>query len=351
MGKSGMKIETRNVSGRATLSDVALAAGVSTITVSRALRHPEIVSDELRNRVMKAVKDLAYIPNQMASALASARTGRIGVIVPSFTNGVFGDFLQGIHDVMVPSGFQVVMLNSNYVSGQEEAAIFTMLGQFPEALILTGVAQTAQARRALMQSGIPLIQTQELPEEPLDICIGFSQEMAGHAAASHLIDLGHRNLGAVFAPHDDRSIQRRSGFERAAREAGIKQSSIIVDAPSSVPLGGDLLMRIMKNQPGMTALFCGNDNMALGALFECQRRGIAVPGDLSIIGFNDLEFSASACPALSTVVTPRYEMGTRSGEIILEIVRGSGMRPVEKRIDLGFRLIGRDSTAPPRMGT
>ncbi len=340
-----MKMPKKNISGRATLNDVATIAHVSAVTVSRVLRRPEMVSADLRERVLKAVRELAYIPNQMASALASSRTGRIGVIVPSFTNGVFGDFLRGIHDLMVPAGFQVVMLNSNYMPGLEESAIITMLGQFPEAIILTGTGQTKQARRALEQSGIPVIQTFELTNRPIDMNIGLSQSDAGYGAAEHLLKLGHRKLCAISAPFDARSLKRLEGYRQALTESGVEPRIVSVDEPSSIWLGSRLLVEMVERFPETTAIFCGNDNLALGAMFECQRRGIAVPGRMSILGFNDLELAGSAYPAISSIATPRYEMGRAAAEIILEIVRGSGKRPERRQIDLGFKLIERDSTA------
>jgi LacI family transcriptional regulator, gluconate utilization system Gnt-I transcriptional repressor len=343
-----MRVPRKPVSGRATLDDVAARANVSAVTASRVLRKPEMVSDELRERVNRAVRDLAYVPNQMASALASSRTGRIGVIVPSLTNGVFGEFLRAIHDVFVPAGFQVIMLNSNYMSGLEETAISAMLGQFPEAIILTGLEQTGQARRALVRSGIPVIQTLELTDDPIDICIGLSHEQAGYEAARYLIGLGHRHLATISAPHDARSEKRLAGFDRAAAEQGLATWHFASDLPSSVQVGSQLLTELAGQRPEVTAVFCGNDNLALGALFECQRREIEVPGRLSIVGFNDLETSACAAPSITSIATPRYEMGRQASEIILRIVRGDGSRPAQRTINLGFDLIERESSAGPK---
>lgn len=332
---------------RTTLSDVAAQAGVSAVTVSRVLRKPDLVSPDLRRRVNEAVRELAYVPNQLASALASARTGTVGVIVPSFTNGVFGDFLRGIHDVFVPAGFQVIVLNSRYVQGAEERAIATLLGQHPEAMILTGIDQTQTARRHLRQAGIPVVQTMELAAEPIDISIGLSQRAAGYAATRHLIDLGHRVVGQILAPLDARALLRRDGYRDAMTEFGLQPQTISVERVSSFQRGAELMGNLLFQLPGMTAVFAGNDNLALGAMFECQRRGIRIPEDMSIVGFNDLEFSAVAHPGLTTVATPRYAIGKRSAEIILEVVRGSGERPRERQIDLGFELVVRGSTAPP----
>jgi LacI family gluconate utilization system Gnt-I transcriptional repressor len=333
---------------RKTLSDVAARAGVSAVTVSRALHRPEMVSEDLRERIRSAVDELAYIPNQLASALASSRTGRIGVIVPSLTNGVFGDYLRALHDAFLPAGFQVLVLNSTYLPGKEERAIATMLGQHPEAMIVTGIDQTKQARRMLAEAAIPVVQTMEITDEPIDIVIGLSQEDAGYAATRHLIELGHRAIGQMAVPLDSRARQRVTGYRRAMSEAGLEPLQISMDAASTFAYGADLVETMLTRWPRMTALFAGNDNLALGAMFAVQRRGMRVPDDLAIVGFNDLEFAATSFPSLTTVATPRYKIGERAAAIVLEIVRGTGARPRERTIDLGFRLIHRESSAALR---
>jgi LacI family gluconate utilization system Gnt-I transcriptional repressor len=337
-------MDSKPKSPRVTLREVALAADVSEVTASRALRNPELVSERLRDRVVAAARELAYIPNQMASALASSRTGRVAIIVPSLTNGVFDDYLRAAYDVFTPAAFQVLILNSNYAPGYEEKAIETALGQHPEAIILAGIDQTARARRLLTQAGIPVVQTMEIAEDPIDINIGLSHFEAGHAAARLLFDLGHVRVGHMASPLDSRARERVRGYRKAVVEAGADPIVVSSDEPSSVAVGVVLLGEILALEPATSAIFCGNDNLALGALFECQRRGVRVPEDMSLIGFNDLEFAKSAFPALSTVATPRYQMAQRAAEIILQITRGSGKRPRKRRIDLGFEVIERGST-------
>ena len=331
---------------RTTLSDVAARAGVSAVTVSRVLRKPEIVSETLRQRVESAVRDLGYIPNHLASALASSRTSTIGVVIPSLTNGVFSDYLRALHDAFLPAGFQLLVLNSRYGPDEEERAIATLLGQHPEAMIVTGIDQTRRARLLLERSGVPVIQTMEITDDPVDINIGVSHRDAGYAAARYLLDLGHRHVGQIAARLDARSRRRIEGCRMAMEEYGIDTSRLIATTPrpSTVALGASLFCELRDMASDLDAVFCCNDDLALGALFECQRRGIAVPDDLSIVGFNDLEFCASAFPAITSVATPRYEMGRRAAEMILEIIRGSGERPRQSRIDLGFSIIERAST-------
>jgi LacI family gluconate utilization system Gnt-I transcriptional repressor len=330
---------------RTTLSDVAAHAGVSAVTASRALRSPEMVSPALRERVATAVRELAYVPNQLASALASSRTRTIGVVVPSLTNGVFADYLKALHDVFVPAGLHILVSNSRYLVDEEEDVVATLLGQHPEAMIVAGIDQSPRARRLLEQAGIPVVQTMELAEQPIDINIGLSQLEAGYAATRYLLDCGYRRIGHIAARLDPRSRRRMEGYARAMAEAGLDHVRAMATTPraSTVALGVELLAEVLA-RADIEALFCCNDDLALGALFECQRRGIGVPDDLAIIGFNDLEFCASAHPALSSVATPRYVIAARAAEIVLEIIRGSGARPDPRRIDVGFSIVEREST-------
>lgn len=204
---------------RSKLSDVAERAGVSAVTVSRALRRPEMVSPQLRDRIDTAIRDLAYIPNRAASILASSRSSVIGVVVSSLTNGVFADYLRALHDMFQPAGFQVMVLNSRYSPLEEEKAIVTLLGQRPEALILTDVDQTPYARELLEHAGIPIIQTMGLTDTPIDINIGISQYEAGALATRHLIELGHRRIGILAARLDSRTRNRVAGYQDAMKAA------------------------------------------------------------------------------------------------------------------------------------
>jgi LacI family transcriptional regulator, gluconate utilization system Gnt-I transcriptional repressor len=332
---------------RITLADVAALAGVSAVTASRVLRRPEMVSPALRERVESAVRDLAYVPNQLASALASARTQTIGVVIPSLTNGVFADYLRALHDLFVPAGFQVLVSNSRYSDVEEERAIATILGQHPEAMIVAGIDQTERARHLLRQSAVPVVQTMEITDDPIDINIGLSQREAGRAATEYLLARGYRRIGHTSARLDPRARRRREGYCNEMEAAGIEWTPMLAETPrpSTVGLGAELFARILNRVPDLEAVFTCNDDLALGALFECQRRGLRVPDDMAIIGFNDLELCASAYPSISSVSTPRYEMGKLAAEIVLDMIRGSGIRPENPIIDLGYEIIERQSTA------
>ena len=331
---------------RTTLLDVAQKAGVSTVTVSRVLRHPQQVSEQLRRRVAAAVTSLNYVPNHLASALASTRTNIVGVIVPSLTNGVFDDYLSAIQDVFSPAGIETLVLNVRYSELEEEKAIQTLFGYHPEGFIVAGVDQTERSRRLLKQAAVPVVQTMDVTDDPIDLNIGLDHAAAGAAAVRYLYERGHRRIGHLTARGDSRARRRHAGYQQQMDAYGLSTAGLVgaSERSSNVEMGGQLFADVLATAPDIDAVFACNDDLALGTLFECQRRGIRVPQDLAILGFNDLDFCTASVPPLASVSTERRKMGTWAAEAVLEIIRGSGQRPPTRSIDLGFSIKERRST-------
>lgn len=330
---------------RITLEDVGRAAGVSAITVSRALRQPDKVSEAARERIMGAVQRLGYVPDAAASALASARTNVVGLLVPSLTNSVFADLLRGVYDAVEASGLTVQIGNYRYAPGKEEALIRTFLHQRPAGLIVTGVDQTDTARALLAEASCPVVQIMDVCDRPLDRIIGFSQRAAGEAVARHLVAAGYRRPGLLAARMDPRARARIAGFRAVLAAEGLDCPGRIASTPrpSSVGMGGQLLADLLAAAPDTDAVFCTNDDIAAGALFEAQRRGLAVPDAFGICGFNDLEMSRHLVPPLTSVATPRYEIGRGA----IDLVRaGLGQTSDEgpKQVRLDITLAARGTT-------
>lgn len=307
-----------------------------------------MVSEALRQRVEAAVAELQYIPNSLASALASTRTNIVGVIVPSLTNGVFDDYVLAIEEVLQPAGFQLLVLNVHYSEIEEERAIQTLLGYHPEAMIVTGVDQTERSRQLLRNAGVPVVQTMDVTDEPIDLNIGLDHGEAGAAAVRYLHELGHTKIAHLTARGDPRARRRHAGYLRQMRALGLPTTGLVQSLPriSNTEMGRELFSKVLADVPDVTAVFTCNDDLALGTLFECQARGLRVPEDIAIVGFNDLDFCAAAVPPLTSVSTGRQQMGKWAAEAILEIIRGSGARPEPRRVDLGFTIMQRGSTAP-----
>lgn len=328
-----------------TLKDVAAKAGVSAITVSRVINQPEKVSEPLRQRVQAVIDVLGYIPNQFASSLASAKSHVIGVVIPSLSNIVFNEVLRGVYKVAGKSGYKVLLADTHYSPLEEEKMVRTLLSQTPQGMIVTGGDQTRACRTMLEKAQIPVVQIMELLDDPIDMNIGFSHWQAGYDIVNQLLANGYAQIGFIGARMDPRVQQRMQGYKAAMEQAGKSWQGLLMTTPepSSIELGGELLKSLLAETDGaLDAVFCCNDDLALGALFESQRMNIRVPTQLAICGFNDIEASQFVNPSLTSVRTPRYEMGVTATEMIVRVLAGEDIK--EKTINTGFELKLRDST-------
>jgi LacI family transcriptional regulator, gluconate utilization system Gnt-I transcriptional repressor len=343
---SGAMGRKRAKTGKIRLTEVAKLAGVSPITASRFFRTPEALSAERRVRVESAANELGYVPNLAARALASQRTEVIGVLIPSLTNNVFSDVLRGIYDTLDGSRYTIQLANTRYSILQEERLLRLFLAQKPAGLIVTGINQTPASRAILESVDCPIVQIMEIGPAPVDMMIGFSHFEASKAVISHLFDQGYRKIGFLGARMDPRVQRRLEGYRAAMNEAGLFDERLIVTTavPTSMTLGGTLFADLLAKAPDIDAVFCVNDDLALGALFECRRRHMSVPQQMAIVGFNDLEFMASSVPTLTSVRTNRYEMGRNAAAMVIETLEGR--RPEQGVVDLGFSIVQRESSTP-----
>jgi LacI family gluconate utilization system Gnt-I transcriptional repressor len=335
----------RTKPGKIRLTEVAELAGVSPITASRFFRNPEALSIGKRVRVESAAKELGYVPNLAARALASQRTEVIGVLIPSLTNNVFSDVLRGIYDALDRSRYSIQLANTRYSILQEERLLRLFLAQKPAGLIVTGIDQTPESRSIMEAVECPIVQIMEIGPNPIDMMIGFSHAEACRAAISHLFAQGCRRIGFLGARMDPRVQRRFDGYLSTMKEASLHDPRLVVTTPlpTSVTLGGALLADLLAKAPDTDAVFCANDDLALGVLFECRRRQISVPEQMAIVGFNDLEFMASAVPTLTSVRTNRYEMGRDAAMMVIQAIEGR--RPEKPVVDLGFKVMERQSSA------
>lgn len=329
---------------RPTLKDVAALAGVSPITVSRALREPQRVSPALRARIETSIRKIDYTPDQNASALASSRTNVLAVMIPSLTNAVFTDVLRGVYDGVNATPYQIQIANYRYSPLEEERMLRVFLSQRPAALIMTGVDQTETARDLMAKCGRPVVQMMETAPDVVDMSVGFSHYDASRSLANRMIAAGYRRIGFLGARLDPRSLRRIAGYKDALRDAGLFDDSLltVTPAPSSIACGRDIFRDLIARRPDIDAVMCVNDDIAFGVLFECQRAGVAVPARLGVAGFNDLDGAAVTYPSLTTVRTPRYQIGRKAVEMAIDAIEGRDI--VDKRFDLGFELLMREST-------
>lgn len=334
------KKRTRSRPDAVTLKDVAAVANVSEVTVSRIVRNSGYIGVKTRERVQEAIREVGYLPNRIAGTLASAASSNlVGVIVPSLSNIVFPEVLQGIHEACNSAGLQPVVGVSGYDVDAEEKLICSLLAWQPKALLVTGVDHTDEARRQLEYSKVRVAQLMDTDTVPIDVAVGFSHVMAGYDSAKHLIGRGYRRIGYVGhdAVADKRARQRHKGICRALTESGL---SLVdekrFDGPSSVAAGKAMLAELLEQTPSIDAVIFSNDDMAIGGVFHCMANGIVLKDQLGVFGFNGLEIGQSLPVVLSTLRSNRFMIGKLAIEKILE----QQDRPAEPvKIDSGYEII------------
>jgi LacI family transcriptional regulator, gluconate utilization system Gnt-I transcriptional repressor len=331
-------------SGRITLDDVAQAAGVSPITVSRALRGERSVAAELVARVRAAAERLGYVPDPAARALASSRSSHVAVLIPLLSNTLFVDLLEAVHDTLLPAGFQTLIGVTHYDPLEEEQLLHSYMAHRPAGFLVTGFDRTDSARQLIAASGVPCVHLMETADAPGVNCVGFSQAEAGHAMTEHLLARGRKHIAFLGAQLDPRVMQRAEGYRRCLRSAGLYDPTLEVLTPerSSMSLGAQLFEGLLRSRPDTDAIFFCNDDLAQGALLAALRLGVKVPEELAVAGFNDLAGSDQMLPPLTTVHTPRSDIGKHAAQMLLRLMRKETLP--SSSLDLGYRLVVRDST-------
>lgn len=333
---------TRRGSGAVTLHDVAKLAGVAPITASRALNTPEQVSAEVLAKVSDAVARTGYVRNWLAGGLASTRSRLVAAVVPTIAGPVFLQTLQSLTEALAEQGYQLMLGQSGYVNSREDALLDAIIGRRPAGIVLTGIMHSPEGQRRLRAAGIPVVETWDLTPTPLDMLVGFSHVDVGRAVFDFLYAKGRRRF-ALVAGDDERSLRRQHAFQAAAQAAGVADIAVVqVPAPTTLKSGREALARLWDSRPDLDAIFCSSDWLALGVLTQAQAQGIAVPGQLAVMGFGDLAFAADLHPALSTVRIDANAMGRLAAQCIVD--RAEGREVAQKVVDIGFTLVDRATT-------
>ena len=332
---------SRRGSGAVTLHDVAKLAGVAPISASRALNAPEQVSPDVLQRVTEAVARTGYVPNRLAGGLASSRSRLVAAVVPTISGPVFQQTVQALTQALAEQGYQLMLGQSGYANSREDALLEAIIGRRPDGIVLTGIMHSPEGRKRLAAAGIPVVETWDLTQTPLDMIVGFSHVDVGRTVADFLYAKGRRRL-AVIGGDDERSLRRQQAFQAAALAAGLAQVPVInVAAPTTLKSGRLALAQLLSVMPSVDAIFCSSDLLALGVLTEARVRGLAVPQQLAVMGFGDFEFSADLSPALTTVRIDSVAIGRQAAQFIVDRAEG---RPITSPIaDIGFSVIERES--------
>lgn len=322
----------------ARLREVAEAAGVSLITASRALSNPSLVSAATIARVQQAVELTGYIPNLLAGGLKSKRSLMVAGLVPAISVAQFLPTVQALTSALDDAGYQLILGQSGYDHAREGALLDTMMSRRPDGIVVTGLVHSPAARERLRRSGIPVVETWDLNDRPIDMLVGFSHQKVGEAVAEYFLSKGWKKLG-IATGDDHRAMLRRKGF---VATLGRDVPTAIVPAPSSMALGRLAFAELLDKEPGLQAVCCSSDTLAQGVQIEAQSRGLRIPQDLAICGFGGAEFAAHMQPSLTTVQIDGAEIGRLAARLILQRCRGEKVEhPI---IDVGFQIVERHST-------
>lgn len=334
----------QRATGRVTLADVALAAGVSPITVSRALRGERAVDPVLVERVQAAAQKLGYVPDPAARALASKRSTHVAVLIPMLSNELFVGLLEAAQSRLRAAGYQTLIGITHYDPSEEEQLLREQLMHRPAGLLVTGFDRTEATRRLITQSGVPVVHMMENSRVEGIHSVGFSQTEAAITMTRHLLDRGYRRIAFAAAQLDPRTLQRQLGWRQALESAGLYDPALewMNPAPSSMALGGRLFQQIMGQSPAVDAVFFCNDDLAQGALLAANRMQLPVPARVAIAGFNDLTGSDLMLPTLTTVQTPLATIGDEAAGMLLKLMRGESVE--QACVVLDYRLVVRMST-------
>ncbi|MEM6481084.1 MAG: LacI family DNA-binding transcriptional regulator [Pseudomonadota bacterium] len=308
-----------------TLHDVANLAGVSTATVSRCLNTPDKVVAETRDRVIAAVQSLGYTPNFAARAMAARRSHTIGAVIPTMDNAIFARGLQSFEEELTHHGYTLLVASSAYQTDREEQQIRALAARGADGLLLIGHDRSPEIYAFLAQRQIPAVISWAFKADAPVPCTGFDNRAGMRALATDVLAQGHRKLGMIagITKGNDRALQRVKGAQEALVSAGLTEDDLqVIEARYDVEAAKAALLRLMAQPDDRpTAVLCGNDILAVGALRGAEDLGLRVPEDLSITGFDDLEFAHLVSPTLTTVHVPHRAMGQQAARTLIQMLR------------------------------
>lgn len=335
-----------------TLEDVARAANVSTATVSRCLNTPERVIEKTRERVLAAVEALGYSPNFGAQALAAKRTNTIGAVIPTMENAIFARGLQAFQEAIAQNRATLLVASSYYRQEIEEQQIRTLVARGADALLLIGESRNPGVYEFLRNRKIPYVLAWIYKEGSQHSFVGFDNRAAARAMADKVLALGHRRVAMIAGVtlHNDRARDRVLGVRDAAAAHVAPMSELdVVESPYTFQDAADAFAVIMQRETRPTAVICGNDILAIGALKQAKAMGLRVPEDISITGFDDIEIAEVTEPAITTVHVPHRQMGQVAAEILVRQLQskaaGTEIEPESRELDT--YIVDRGSLGPP----
>ncbi|MFK7793043.1 MAG: LacI family DNA-binding transcriptional regulator [Devosiaceae bacterium] len=349
VGNTNETISEKRRRAGPTIQDVAHRANVSTATVSRCLNEPDLVIPATRERVLKAVDELGYAPNFSAKTLAANKSGTIGAIIPTMENAIFARGLQAFQEELGEFGFTLLVASSAYRQDLEAEQIRNLVARGVDALMLIGHDRDPGIYEFLAKRGLPFVNAWTYDRGIDAASVGFDNRAAMRGLAEKVLALGHTRIGVISAlrTHNDRARERMEGIRDAISAAGLQSDSLTtLDVTYSISNGAESFKKLMEVDDRPTAIMCGNDVLAVGALNMARQMGVDVPKDVSITGFDDIELAQVSSPALTTVHVPHRQMGKRAAGVLIDMLRDGAPR---EAVRLETAIMLRDTLAKPKL--
>ena len=321
---------------RPTLQDIADKIGITKMTVSRYLRKPESVAKKTREKIARVIEEVGYIENRAPAMLSKSSSKAIGILLPSLSNQVFASFIAGIESITKENGYETLIAHFGYNEKEEEMKIASLLSYQVDGLILTETSHTPRTLQMIKTAGVPVVEAMELPNNPIDMAVGLDHEAAAYFAVNAILDSGKSNIVYFGARLDSRTKLRMNGYDRAMKEKGLTPKHILTEAHSSFTLGSKLLDKALTEYSDIDGILCTNDDIAIGVIMAAQQRGIKIPEQIGIVGYNALDIGEAISPRLNSVEIPIQKMGERSAELLLAALHNEEIP--EKVVDLGFTM-------------
>lgn len=329
---------------RTTIDDIAKALGINKSTVSRAMNNPSLVSTEMREKIERMCRKMNYIPNSIAKSLASSSTNSIVLLIPSFSNDVFKEVIDGVKEICDQYNYNLLISDFSYTPLEEQRIIEKYLQQNVDGFILTETFHTQKTKDLLQMANIPAVELMNIYENPNFLAnIGINQYAAAEYLIKFLIEEKQRKHIALCSSWlDSRALLRKMAWEEVLAHYQLSHDRhFTLKERTSFVSGAEALIEILYQWPDTDAIFFVNDDIAAGAIMECSRRGIKVGKDLDIVGFNDLDFAKVLNPSLTTISTPRFEIGKLGAQTLIQFL--SGQTPEHQTIELPFKFMRRQS--------
>lgn len=323
-----------------TLADVARVAGLSAMTVSRALNNPAKVKDATVQKVQKAVESTGYIPNKMAEGLATSKSNLIAVVIPQINNSMFVETVEAISDIITQRGYHVLLSVSGFDQDSEADIVSALLSRRPDGIILTGVHHNNRLKKILLNYSIPVVEIWDSTPTPIDMLVGLSHDRIGEEIGTLIVKKNPKKVGLIWTK-DERALKRKKGIIKILENNAIAYESSYVPVPAKLASGRNGLTELLQHSDHFDVIACSTDTLAQGCMIEANHRGINIPQDTSVIGFGDLDIAASNIPSITTINIDRKEMGIKAATLLADRIEGKQNQ--DKNINLAFSVQYRES--------